>query len=141
MEQITLPTKFREDAFDRVGAILKNRGIEETVLKAQLSRDFVDILDMLCEPSKAPLSDFADNKISTTQLRDASYFWGGVLCDKLTKTQLTPQHFSGTLSLAYSQMPQLYDQLVDRTSDILESFHRAYKSLEEEEKGVIKLFL
>lgn len=139
MEHIKLPAEFREEAFDRVGAILKNRGIEETLLKAQLSRDFVDIINMLYEPSKAPLSDFADNKISTTQLRDASYFWGGVSCDKLARTQLTPQHFSGTLSLAYSQMPQLYNQLVDRTSDILESFHRAYKSLKEE-KGVIKLF-
>ena len=140
MTQLTQVEEFRELAFDRIGAILKSKGIENTLLRAQLSRDFIDVLSLLKEPSKTPLNDFANDEISITQLRDGSYIWGGVFCDKLKKSQLTPQHFSGTLSLAYSQIPQLYGGLIDKTGDILEAFHRTYRSLEERERKVIKLF-
>ncbi|MFT4243854.1 MAG: hypothetical protein ACMXYB_00165 [Candidatus Woesearchaeota archaeon] len=140
MTQLTQVEEFRKLAFDRIGAILKSKGIENTLLRAQLSRDFIDVLSLLEEPSRTPLNDFANDQISITQLRDGSYFWGGVFCDRLRKSQLTPQHFSGTLSLAYSQIPQLYGGLVDKTDDILEAFYRAHKSLDEPERGVIRLF-
>lgn len=134
MEQITLPTKFREEAFDRVNSFLRYGGIENALVRDVISKDFVDILGITSTLGKTPLIDFSQCKSRPSKIRDCSYFWGGIFSDNLRKTNLTPKDFANTLSIAYSHMEELYQPVINKSPAILEAFHEAYQSFSEEER-------